>query len=286
MRFLARFLAVVLVVPALTGCITSETLIKLNADRSGTVEQLILVNMKTLEELPRLLGEMMGGDGKSSSSNSSKPKGSSHLDIFDEAQLRADAAKLGQGVRFISAEKILRGDMQGARVVYGFDDVNVLTIAQDPPMGAFGDVPPKAGAADALDLGLERLPNGNTLLTVRFDEAGGSKGGKSSPSGKAAKGDTPPGMEEMMQQMFDGFRVAIDVEVNGPIVSTSSLFVEGSRVTVLEMDLGMLIRDGGNLKMFEKLEPGASVAEMMPLLKDVKGIKVNQTPLTIEFTGR
>jgi hypothetical protein len=284
MCVLARFVALVLVVPALTGCITSETLIKLNADRSGTIEQLILVNVKTMEALPRMMGEMMGGDVKSSSSSSSKDV--SPLDVFDEAQLRADAAKLGEGVRFVSTGKIVRGDMQGARVVYAFDDVNVLTIQPDPPMGAMGDAAPEGDGSEPLDLAFTRLPNGHTLLTVRFDEADAPNSRKTPAAGKGAKGGMPDGMEDMMRQMFDGFRVAIDIEVNGAIVNTSSPFVDGSRVTVLEMDLGLLLRDTANLKILDRIEPGASMAEMMPRLKDVKGIKVNQSPVTIEFTGR
>jgi hypothetical protein len=285
MRLLARFLAAVLVVPALSGCITSETLIRLNADRTGTVEQFILVNVKTFEELPRMMGKMMGGDVKSTASSSAKGVAVEDLDLFDEATLRAGAAKLGPGVRFVSSEPISRGDMRGAKVIYAFDDVSALTLQPDPPMEALGDVAPKGATAEALDLALTRLPNGNALLTVRFDEAGGSKK-KAAPPGKAPKGTTPPGVEEMMRQMFDGFRVAIDVEVNGRVVNTSSPFLDGSRVTVLEMDLGQLVRDDANLKLLEKLDPGAGVAEMMPLLRDVKGIKVNQSPLTVEFAGR
>lgn len=284
MRVLARFVALVLVVPALAGCITSETLIKLNADRSGTIEQLILVNVKTLEELPRMMGKMMGGDVKSSSSSSSGDV--SPLDVFDEEKLRADAAKLGEGVRFVSTGKIVRGDMQGARVVYAFDDVSALTIQPDPPMGAIGDAAPAGNGSEPLDLAFTRLPNGHTLLTVRFDEREAPGRKKAPASGKTAGGPMPDGMDDMMRQMFDGFRVAIDVEVNGAIVNTSSPFVDGSRVTVLEMDLGLLLRDSANLKILDRIEPGASVAEMMPLLKDVKGIKVNPSPVTIEFTGR
>lgn len=280
MGVLARFLALVLVVPALTGCITSETLIKLDADGSGTIEQLILVNMKTLEELPRMMGEMMGGDVKSSTS------GPSPLGVFDEEQLRAGIANLGDGVRFVSTEKIDRGDMQGAKVIYAFDDVSALRIQPDLPTVGMGDVAFAGGGPEPLGLEFARLPNGNTLLTVRFDEATGSGGKKTSTPGKATKNQMPAGMEEMMRQMFDGFRVAIDVDVNGPIVNASSPFVAGSRVTVLEMDLGLLMQDRANLKTLERLEPGASVAELLPLLGEVKGIKVNRSPLTIEFAGR
>jgi hypothetical protein len=163
--------------------------------------------------------------------------------------------------------------------------VTRLTIEQDPTTAAMGSAPAKNGTADLLGFSVARQANGNTLLTVQFDEPSPAKGtpGKAST---ASKGGMPPGMEDIVKQMFDGFRIAIDVEVDGPIVATSSPFVRGSRVTVLEMDLGMLLADQANLKTLERIGPGASVSEMIPLLKDIKGIKVNESPLTIEFAGR
>jgi hypothetical protein len=280
MRVLVRCVFVALM-PALSGCITSETLIKLNADRSGTLEQLILVNMKTLEDMPRMMADMLGGDVKSSKSSATS---SSPLDALDETRLRAEAPTFGEGVRFVSVEKLARGDMQGARVIYAFDDVNALVIDQEPTMGAMGNAASNAGAADVLDLGLTRLPNGNALLTVRFDEVKAAKD-TSTGATKSPKDGLPPGMEDMIKQLFDGFRVAVDVEVNGPIVRTSSPYVAGSRVTVLELDLGMMVRDQANLKVLERLSPGGGVAEMIPMLKGIKGIKVNESPLIVEFTG-
>jgi hypothetical protein len=281
MRVLVRCVLVALV-PALGGCITSETLIRLNADRSGTFEQLILVHTKTLEELPRMMGDMLGGDVKSSSKPSAAP-----LDLLDGNRLRAEASEFGDGVRFVSVEKIARADMQGARVTYAFDDVNALTIDPEPPLNAMGGGAPKGRASDPIDLGLTTLPNGNTLLTVQFDQARASKNQATGTSGFTKnKGDVPPGMEEMIRQLFDGFRVAVDVEVTGPIVRTSSPWVAGSRVTVLEMDLGMLLADPGNLKVLDRLSPTAGLAEMMPVLRGIKGIKINESPLTIEFSGR
>ncbi len=281
MRVLVKCVLVALL-PALSGCITSETLIKLNADRSGTLEQLVLVNTKTLDELPRMMGDMLGGNGKASSKSSASP-----LDLLDENRLRADATAFGGGVRFVSVEKIVRGDMQGGRVIYAFDDVNALAIDPEPPLNTKGGGARKSGAGDPIALGVTTLANGNTVLTVRFDQAGAPKGkAAGTPGSPKNKGDVPPDIAEMIKQLFDGFRVAVDVEVNGPIVRTSSPWVAGSRVTVLEMDLGMLLADQGNLKVLDRLSPTAGLAEMIPALKGIKGIKINESPLTIEFSGR
>ena len=50
-----------------------------------------------------------------------------------------------------------------------------------------------------------------------------------------------PGQLEMMKKLFDGLKVAIDVDVLGTIVKTNSPYVQGSKVTLLEMDFSQLL---------------------------------------------
>jgi hypothetical protein len=52
------------------------------------------------------------------------------------------------------------------------------------------------------------------------------------------------------------------------------------------MDLGRLMRDEENLKRLNDIDPGTSLPEMIPIFKSIKGMKVNTSPLTIEFAGR
>ena len=50
------------------------------------------------------------------------------------------------------------------------------------------------------------------------------------------------------------------------------------------MDLGALLADEAKLKEVQKvLGPNASVAELKPYLKDIKGLKVNDPVVTIAF---
>jgi hypothetical protein len=288
MRPMFRLALLAPFVLALTGCITSETLIKLKADGSGTLEQVMLVNVRALEGVPEMMAGLLGGKATSSSSSSSKKTGgSAPLEMFDENKLRSDVEKFGPGVRFVSAEKLTRDGMEGGRVIYAFDDINQLVVDQEPPAAALGGGSNAGAQSDPLRFGLARLPNGRSMVTVRFDEPAGSpKAPKGAPAPKMAKGDMPEGMQEMMETLLDGFRVSIDIEVDGAIAATSSPFVDGSRVTVLEMDLGRLVKDPNGMKVLERLNPEASVSEMIPVLKDVRGIRVNASPLTIEFAGR
>ena len=93
-----------------------------------------------------------------------------------------------------------------------------------------------------------------------------------------------PQMTEMMKTMFKGFKVNIDLQVAGTILKTNADHVAGSRVTLLEMDLGALLADEAKLREVQKvLGPNASVAELKPYLKDIKGLKINDPVVTIAF---
>jgi hypothetical protein len=75
----------------------------------------------------------------------------------------------------------------------------------------------------------------------------------------------------MVKTMFEGFKINIDLEVAGSIVKTNAEYVTGSRITLLEMDLGLLFQDQEKLKALQgKVGPGASLSEVKPYLKDVK----------------
>jgi hypothetical protein len=95
---------------------------------------------------------------------------------------------------------------------------------------------------------------------------------------------TDPTVLNMVKTMFDGFKVGIDLEVVGAIVKTNAEYVSGSRLTLLEMDLAQLFQDQEKLKALQgKVGPGASLSEVKPYLKDVKGIKIDGPLVTVEF---
>jgi len=266
--------------PALAGCLTSESVIRLRADGSGTIETIFLINEDAMAGMGNMLGGGSDGDATSASSFA-----------FDAETLQAQAAKYGEGVRLVSSEPMARGPLKGARMIYAFDDVNALRVEPDPS-GLAQSAGPGAGPGNPLDLRLTRQPNGNVLLSINFQDAPPSSApAASTPSGPADGfgldlQDMPPGMEAMIAEMFSGFRIAMDIEVEGAIVRTSSPFVSGSRVTLIEMDLGTLLKDKAGLARLTDIPPGAGVADVIPRLKDVQGIKVNESPLTIEFAAR
>ncbi|MCA1583884.1 MAG: hypothetical protein LC791_03605 [Acidobacteria bacterium] len=268
----ARLAAIAAVSIVLTGCINSATLIRLKPDGSGTVEQTTLMNTATLKGV-------LGG----LEAQGAKPAGP----VFNEADLKKQAERMG-GVTFVSAEPVKGANgFEGMKALYSFTDINKVRVDQDPNMsgttsgGSFAAT--EATTKNPLVFTLAKSGD-NSLLTVTFpDQVKGAP---------AAEPETPQGgpdmanpqMLAMMKTMFDGFKVGIDLEVAGSIVKTNADYVSGSRVTLLEMDLGQLLQDEAKLKQLQsKVRPGASISEVKPYLKDIKGIKINDPVVTVEF---
>jgi hypothetical protein len=75
--------------------------------------------------------------------------------------------------------------------------------------------------------------------------------------------------------------VSIAVEPKGHVVRTNSPFVDGNRVTVLEVDVDRAL---GNESLISRLRAGRTVDEYWSAIKEVPGVKVTlEREIVIEF---
>lgn len=265
----AKPVAVALAALLCTGCLRSATVITVKADGSGTVEQTTLMNLAFVK------GMFSGMGGQTSQAPGA----------VNEADLRRAAQRMGEGVAFVSASPMKTDDgFEGSKALFTFTDVTKLRVDQDPNLsgsttGGFS-TPPKND--NPVTFGFAKGSDGASTLTVTLNEKTGDGGGSKSSQGGPDMDN--PQMLEMMRTMFKGFRVGIDVVVDGKILKTNADHVAGSRVTLLEMDMEKLLADEAKLREVQKaLGPGASVSELKPYLKDVQGLKVNDPVVTISF---
>jgi hypothetical protein len=247
----------------LSACITSDTLIKIKPDGSGTVEQTILVNPKTFESFGAMVGQMTGADGKPAPRQIPTP-----ADLLDEAKLKEAAARFGTGVRYVSSMPMKQGEMDGARALFAFDDINALNVSQSPDGGA--------ARQDPVVFRFDRAADGGGVLTVTMpDPAPRTPGGD--PASARGPQQIPPEAAALIKPFLQGFRIALAVDVQGALVRTNAEHVTGSRVTLLDVDFERLME---NPAVFEKLtavRPGASMSEVKPLLKDLPGVMINSS---------
>jgi hypothetical protein len=250
-----------------SGCINSASLVKIKPDGSGTIEQTMLVNMAAIKGL-------MSGMGASQTKESGG--------VLNEAEFKRAGERMG--VRPVSLTPMKEGGFEGAKAIYAFDDITKVRVDQDPQLGgrAAGTTPGSRVSTSPIKFGLTRQ-GATSVLTITVDE-------KAADSATARAQDAPslesidPAMMQMIKTMFDGFRILIDVEVDGTIVKTNADYVSGSRITLLEVDMAGVFADEAKLKALQsKVQPGSSISELRPYLKDIKGVKVNHPALTIEF---
>jgi len=265
----AKVATVALVATLCTGCIRSATVINVKADGGGTVEQTMLVNLG-------LMKGMLGGLG----GQATPAPGA-----LNEADLKRTATRMGEGVTYVSAEPVKSPDgFEGTKAIYAFTDVTKLRVDQDPNLSGSttGGIATPPKDSNPVTFAFAAAGGINTLTVSLKDEPKPADGKTPAPTGGPDMDN--PQMMEMMKSMFKGFKVSIDVVVDGAIVETNADHVAGSRVTLLEMDMETLLKDEAKLKELQKvLGPGASVSELKPYLKDVKGLKINDPVVTIAF---
>lgn len=268
-----KFLALLVATAGLTACLDSSTLVKVKPDGSGTVEQVTLVNLAAVKG-------MMGGADKP------QPAGP----VINKADLERAAQRMGKGVRLVSAEPMKGANgFEGTKAIYAFDDINQIQISQDPNMSGStsGRLSSEPTQDDPVKFKLTRTGNTSTLSINYIDKPNVDVGATTKPNA-AGGGDMPdlanPMIMNMIKTMFQGFKINIGLEVLGTIVKTNAEYVSGPRITLLEMDVAALLEDEAKFKALQgKLGPAASLSEIKPYLKDMKGIKIDGPSISIEF---
>jgi hypothetical protein len=265
-RALVR-IAMSLLLPVLVaGCLQMERTVRVNGDGSGVlIERMVLSND---------IVEMMAG---------MQPEGEP-FNIRDDEKLRGNAANFGTSVRFLSATDLVTDFGRGYEARYAFDDINALRVGQDLEDSMPGD--PAAG-----DGSQEKEPKFTTFTLRRTNPArlvvhwavdeGGSDPGPGESAAEYPETASTPEQEqmamEMMKMAFKDMRVAMHVEVVGEIVETNAMHLEGTRVTLMDIDFGEMLSNESALRAMAGKKP-ESVVDMKELMKLVPGLKLEIEP--------
>lgn len=256
-----------------TGCLQSSTLVNLRADGSGTIEQTTIMSAAALAELKQFAGAFGG-------------TAAGGVDPFSEEQARAAAARLGEGVAFVSSEPLRSDAGEGRRTVYAFKDIDTLALGEQSGASGVTDLGGGGGgrAREHLAFHLTRQPNGNAVLHVHLPEPKG-------PSGASAHGEpggTDPmpvaGRLAMMKQMLRGLKISMAVKPAGTLVRTNSPYVDNGTVTLLEVDFDQLLESPPAMAKLSRVKTLEDAAEALEGVKGVKGLKASPTrDVEIEF---
>jgi len=259
MRFV-RLAALLVATIACAGCFQMTTVLKVNADGRGTIEHRMLLTTQALAQLRQFAS--LGGGGQS-------------LDPLSEKQARDMASVIGPGVTFVSSTPISTPVGQGRESIYAFDDVNQLKISTQPPPpgGITVRTPGLSTQGETITFSLTHETNGNAALHISVPE----------PNWFNAIGSgAASGQIEMIKSVLAGARILLAVEPAGMVARATSPYIDGQRVTLLEVDLDQMLKDD---TLIPRLQAATTPEALKAIVKDAAGLKINfDREITIEFT--
>jgi len=256
------------------GCISVDSVVKVRPDGTGTLEQTMLINSSAMGMMSMMGGAEAGAEAKAKLDPAT---------IFSKEKMAAEAAKLGEGVTFVSSEPVTQGEMKGVKAIYAFKDFNTLKVTTALPDMEGGSSEMK-GKGERLPMVMSRR-GGNALITLNMlDELAKADAKKDATTKPAGSPEMPKEMMAMLAPMFKDMRVAIALEPQGTLVRTNATHVAGQRITLFDVAFGEIFADPKGVEKLEALGNNPSIDQIRTALKGMKGIKINEVEkLEIEF---
>ena len=238
------------------GCFQGQRTFKVNADGSGA----IVDTTKLGEQAQGMLKGLADMDKTSAAEKKAK----------QTKEYASKAGAMGEGVTFVSVET----GKDGTDVAtYAFKDITKVRASGLPSPNANTN-----SKDEPVTFRLSKNAAGNTLLTVVA-----AKEKAADPSAKAPAKETPEAIQQqvtMIKRMMGGLKVKSVVEVNGAVVKTNGATALGSAITLMEIDFDAL-DEAALIKLSSAGSGGGPPTPAM--MKGIKGIKVSEPEVTIEF---
>lgn len=255
---------------ALAGCFSSNILITVRPDGSGTLQYTAWYRPSGMAQFDALIP----------ADRDARPRLPEDI-IAGELVERARLA-LPRDLKLVSERPLRTGDRIGATSTFEFTDISTLPVDLVPrtPVPMYGFLPAvRASANTHLTMSLAPAEGGNRLLTIRF------------PRFRLDPSTEPPGawatgtVEEMsrLKSAFKDARTTIIVETETPLLRTNSPHHTDNRVVLFDMDAQQALF-GRQIDMLRATP--ASFDELLSMLGDLPGVTLAPDHVvTLEFAG-
>lgn len=269
MRKLIFLFNITLLTFLLAGCLQVDTTINLKKDGSGIINEKVLMS-KTFVNMMKEFATAF---------QDSSTSAEEEFSIFKDDEIIADAKEYGDNVNYVSHEFISNDEWEGYEAIYSFDDISKIRIQPDPDskmeMSEGEDSDEyyffKFIKGDVSELIIDRPPINFSQDSVYSD------------STDEVTEQNDDEMSEEALKMMDGMKINISIKVDGDIASSNASYVNGSTITLFEMDLGEMMKNKEAFKEFRNNEPG-NIEEMKEFMEKFPGMKIEiEKPISIKF---
>lgn len=259
MKRTLKFLSISLLGIILSGCIDVHYKMTLKSDGSGTIEETVYMNASMVQMIKGFMA-MGNQDGDQE-----------EFSLLDEVELRNEAIEMGEGVEYVSGEKLEDNGREGYRALYAFTDINNIKMDQDvsdkaPSMGEEGE------EITEDDITFTFTKGNPATLIINMPEDKEEESPTEQEETEEFETDENEEWAEQAKEMMKDFKVLIQLEIDGEIIETNATYVDGSTVTLVEMSLDQLADDP---ELFNKLKSldDATFDETRDVLEELPGIK-------------
>lgn len=275
MKWFLKLFAVAVLGIFLNGCIEMHTVIKLNKDGSGLIEENIFIGKAIID---------MFKEFASAFADSTQPQ--QEFNLFEEEKIKAKTSEFGEGVEFVSMETFKTDEKEGYKAIYKFKDVNKVKVNQDPSNEVPIGEPTEAAEKQKEEVLFKFTKGKPNRIEFKFpDEVKKTVEAKTDESMNTEESNPEADsadIEQMIKFMKD-MKAKIEIRVDGKIINTNATHVDGNTITLFDIDFGKLISDADKLDQFKKFNPD-SFEEVKKLVKDIPGINVElNKEVFIEF---
>jgi len=252
------------------GCIQIETTLFINKDGSGTINERVVMSKAFVNMLKEFALSFQDSTSKE------------EFTLFKDDEIIDDAKNYGADVNYVSHNFISDENWEGYTAIYSFNDVSKIKISPDPD--------------DKVEVGMGDEETGQAKEFYYFSFIQGDIAELiiDRPEIEKDKGESE-GIEQdeteeindeigdEFLEMMDGMSIKIKVGVDGNIVNTNASYVDGSEVTLFQMDFSEMMKDKDNFKEFTNKEP-KNLDEMKEFLEKFPSMKIEiEKPIKIKF---
>ena len=288
-------LSLLVLAAALTagGCIELKTIVTVEKDGSGTVEQTVYYTEMDAGAFGMTFDvEGAEANGFDFGDAVKKPSEEEKL-ATTRAQAEKIAASMGEGVTLQTVEPLPpRNGRKGVRIVYAFKDINKLRVdplpevtlggggmqigdAGGPDLGAgdfpadgqFGESPAPAAEEEGDKVRFEFAADPKPTLTIYTPDV-------TPPSDAQPVEDDDPQAKAMasmmMKQMLDGMLLEFRVRLNGRLTDTNATYASRkfNAVGLYRMDFGNLVKNQAALDKLLSMDSAADADTVKKQLQD------------------
>jgi len=303
----------------LSSCFDSTTKITVRPDGSGTIEETVIVRRVAIEQIRNMVGEMARGLG--GNQESIETHGLNLFDeskLRADATKLGDGVEYQSGQRIVNEHgegyravytfadiSRLRINQNPSEKIPGAGTVKLPTQPKEfvtfeftrgspnrlvvylPRQGQPDSIEAeKAQSADSSQGGVKVVDDNSVDVTFDSkseDSVDISFGNKPKPTPDRLSRELDPQVMAMVQGLFENMRMRLVLQFQGTITETNATHLEGSRVTLFEMDFGALLENPEKLAGLyqEQLD---SLEDVKGLISGLPGFKVDMNEeLYIEF---